>query len=283
MSWVNISDDFADHPKFIDLSNDALALWVRALAYTKRHLTDGFIPSGAVRRLANHPKPDRLAAELVRARLWDPEGDAFRFHNYLRWNDSKADVERKIADAKARKERWRDKRTGEYSQHSETQEERVPGRVRNDAATRSERPPKPNQTKPNQEEILPGSFTPPFQTENPLGGGGDVAALREAIAGALKAPVFAFLEPRGAIPGMVEALALRAVEAGKSPAEVTDALKHLATKAAAGWAPNRIEGALSRAVQFAEIPRLAVSGPRRRTHLQPSAAEFGETGGYDVD
>jgi hypothetical protein len=53
----------------------------------------------------------------------------------------------------------------------------------------------------------------------------------------------------------VEALAASATMAGRSPAAVADAIRHVGVKAAAGaWARNRIEGAVARAAQFAKLP-----------------------------
>jgi hypothetical protein len=75
MSWIRIDDRFADHPKFLDVSEQvadaALALWLRALAYASRHNTSGFIVGGALHHLCASESRDLAAAELVRVGLWE--------------------------------------------------------------------------------------------------------------------------------------------------------------------------------------------------------------------
>ena len=51
MPWVRLDDSMPDDPRYIDLSDAALALHVRGLCYANRHLTDGAIPAGALARL----------------------------------------------------------------------------------------------------------------------------------------------------------------------------------------------------------------------------------------
>ena len=113
MSWIKIDDNFADHPKFVALSNDAVATWARALGYCNRHMTDGKIGLAAARLCTRLPRPDKAIAELVKVGLWEQTEDGFQFHDYHQWNESRATRERKLNDAKERKERWKEqKRNG---------------------------------------------------------------------------------------------------------------------------------------------------------------------------
>lgn len=130
MSWCKVDDQFADHPKFVGLSNDAVALWLRGLAYCNRHMTDGEIKVIAVPALANHRKAMVIAAELVRAGLWEvPNDSTFKVHDFLVLNDSKTSRIKKLDEARARKERHRNKSSGRFGDAPGTRSNDVPGRV----------------------------------------------------------------------------------------------------------------------------------------------------------
>jgi len=113
MTWVKIDDQFADHPKIADLGIAApLAGWLHvcALCYCARYLTDGFIPSGQVKRLASFDHlqietggndmfgvmedvtPERLADALVGVGIWEEDSRGFRIHDYLDYNPSREQV-----------------------------------------------------------------------------------------------------------------------------------------------------------------------------------------------
>ena len=53
MSWIKIDDQFADHPKVLQAGPLASWMYVCGLTYAGRYLTDGFIPAGQVRKLAD--------------------------------------------------------------------------------------------------------------------------------------------------------------------------------------------------------------------------------------
>jgi hypothetical protein len=103
--WVKLDDGFADHPKVVGRSDAALASWLKALCYCGRYRTDGHVPEAMTRRIA---KP-RVRLELVSAGLWDeaPLGGVL-VHDYLQWNPSRAEIERKAEQNKARVQRHRD-------------------------------------------------------------------------------------------------------------------------------------------------------------------------------
>jgi hypothetical protein len=86
MAWIRIDDQFADHPKFLEIDGDledaATALWVRALGYCNKHRTDGHIVKGALRRLSRASNPEAVAAELVRVGLWKTTERGWLVHDY---------------------------------------------------------------------------------------------------------------------------------------------------------------------------------------------------------
>ncbi len=99
MAWVRLHDGAMSHPKISRLSDKAFRLWVWGLSYAQLHLTDGRVVSDA-------PFPARLARaidDLLAAGLWTREASGdFQIHDYLDWNDSKADVSKKRTAARVR-------------------------------------------------------------------------------------------------------------------------------------------------------------------------------------
>lgn len=83
--WFKVDDSFADHPKVLTAGNGAIGLWVRAGAWSARHLTDGYVPN-SVARLFGAPSEAR---RLVAAGLWLVEEDGYRFHE---WGERQPDA-----------------------------------------------------------------------------------------------------------------------------------------------------------------------------------------------
>lgn len=109
MPWFKVDDQFWSHPKVVELSAEAVALWVRAGSYAAQHLTDGVVTYGIIRMLA----ADRDAAtELTNAGLWDQrDGRTWTFHD---WDDYQPDAgaskerreKKQNASALGNHERW---------------------------------------------------------------------------------------------------------------------------------------------------------------------------------
>jgi hypothetical protein len=95
MIWVD--DNFADHPKFIGLDDSAVALWLRALGYAVRHMTDGKIPAAAVATLARRsgPAAAKVAQRLVDVGLWEVVEDGFAVHKFAVYQFTRAETEAK--------------------------------------------------------------------------------------------------------------------------------------------------------------------------------------------
>lgn len=94
MVWVRLADDFVDHPKVVEAGPLASWLYVCGLSYSNRYATDGFIPSGQVRRLADVREPEALTRKLVEVRLWEPVQGGYRIHDYAEYQPSSAEVKR---------------------------------------------------------------------------------------------------------------------------------------------------------------------------------------------
>lgn len=124
-----LDDALPDHPKFVGLSNDAFAIWVRCDCYANRVMTDGFIPERTAvgnGGSASRKSTEKAIADLVKAGLWVVVENGFRMHNFLDWNPSRAARLDKLAQAKARKDRWKRARETPAERVREAFQERVP-------------------------------------------------------------------------------------------------------------------------------------------------------------
>ena len=89
MTWVRIDDTFPDHPKIVGLTDAAFRAHVAGLCYAGRYLTDGHIPTSALRQIGT-----RKAAQELEARgLWDKTDHGWVINDFLDYNPSKADVQ----------------------------------------------------------------------------------------------------------------------------------------------------------------------------------------------
>jgi hypothetical protein len=102
MPWFRVDDGFWSHPKVVELSPDAIALWVRAGSYAAQHLTDGVISVSALPMLGGtRPHAD----ELVIAGLWEQtDARTWTFKDWMDYQPSRSQI---LADRDAAAERKR--------------------------------------------------------------------------------------------------------------------------------------------------------------------------------
>jgi hypothetical protein len=122
--WFMVDDGFWSHPKTLQLSDGAQALWMRAGSWSMKHLTDGFVPDFALPILSAKP---RFVNELRTVSLWFRVEDGYQFHDWKRYQRSRADIEEereKNAERKRRSrgESRRDSRGDSGRNHGGTQE-----------------------------------------------------------------------------------------------------------------------------------------------------------------
>lgn len=91
MTWVKVDDTFPDHPRVIGLTDGAFRAHVTALCWAARHLTDGSIPSSALRVIGDR----KHAQELQTAGLWSKTDHGWAIRDYLDYNPSREEVEDK--------------------------------------------------------------------------------------------------------------------------------------------------------------------------------------------
>jgi|SRR5262245_12062857 len=112
MAWVRLDDGFYDNPKILTAGLAAIGLYVKALAYAARKLTDGFIPESVVCMLGDGEEDlwTDYVLGLVNLGLWHKVERGYQIHDYLSFNPSRAQVE-------ARRKLWKEagKRGGKLS------------------------------------------------------------------------------------------------------------------------------------------------------------------------
>ncbi len=108
MAWIRLDDQFPDHPKVVEAGPLASWLYVCGIGYCNRLLTDGFIPSGQVRKLADLDGAGELAARLVAVGLWDEAEGGYRIHDYLEYQPSAEEVKADRTMNKVRKDLYAD-------------------------------------------------------------------------------------------------------------------------------------------------------------------------------
>lgn len=149
MAWFKVDDGFWSHPKTLACSPDAIALWVRAGAWSCQQLTDGFIPKVA---LGMFGVAVEVTQELVDAGYWSADGDGWRFHDWEEFQES-SDV------VKSRRERARErmrKARGARSHDVREKFARTDGEVREKFARSS---PNPDPTRPDPTIVTSNEVT----------------------------------------------------------------------------------------------------------------------------
>ena len=84
MNYGLIEDTLHAHEKALDPEHlDAMGMWALALSWCRAYAKDGRVPPALPTRLAGGKRRGRkLAARLVAIRLWDVDGEGWRFHDW---------------------------------------------------------------------------------------------------------------------------------------------------------------------------------------------------------
>jgi hypothetical protein len=109
MPWGRIDDSLYDHPKLDALGRQklpAIGLHTLTLSWCNRWLTDGAVSCDRVVKLGGTVK---LAETLVAAGLWEQTRSGYQVHDYLQYNDSRAEVEERREIEREKKRRGRNK------------------------------------------------------------------------------------------------------------------------------------------------------------------------------
>lgn len=107
MTWARLDDRFHSHRKVMRAWKShraAIGLHVLALTYTCGHELDGHVDVEFVELLL--PKTaerEKVVSALVEAGLWDENGTGWVIHDFLKFNQSAADLRDKRDKEAARK------------------------------------------------------------------------------------------------------------------------------------------------------------------------------------
>jgi hypothetical protein len=96
MPWVRIDEEFPDHPKVVGAGPLGIAMQVAGLCYCNRHLTDGFVPRSAARRLIDLDglgvSPDDVIATLLGVGMWSRVDGGYQIHDYDHYQPTRDQV-----------------------------------------------------------------------------------------------------------------------------------------------------------------------------------------------
>lgn len=115
MTWLRIDDGMLDHRKWAGFEDDpkgwaeCVSVWLALGLYCARVSSDGFVEDTRVSRLTPlGARARQRCDDLVRAGLMEREEGGYRFHDWLDYQPSAADVTRDREAARLRQQRARD-------------------------------------------------------------------------------------------------------------------------------------------------------------------------------
>lgn len=112
MTWTKLDDGIFDHPKMLRAGEDAANLYVRALVYCNKHLTDGRVYPEVLTTLTRRRDVRALAQRLVDVGAWEiHDGAGWIVHDFHAHNPTAEEVNARRADI-ARKRAEAGKRGG---------------------------------------------------------------------------------------------------------------------------------------------------------------------------
>lgn len=105
--YIRVDADFWDNPKAIAAGPEGRSLYLCALAWSRKQLTDGNLPAHVLPTLAFKcgvpiDVAQAAADRIVEARLWKRTADGWEIHDYAEHQLTKADVDRQRAQWRKR-------------------------------------------------------------------------------------------------------------------------------------------------------------------------------------
>jgi hypothetical protein len=122
MPYLNLDDNYPDHPKIEALSDAAYRFHGACMFYTARFRLDGYLTRGQLR--SRRGWSSRTEAELLDERLLHQPGELceskncpaddgrkYRLHDVLQWNKSRSWWDEEREKAAKRKAEWKARQT----------------------------------------------------------------------------------------------------------------------------------------------------------------------------
>ena len=106
MTWVRLSDTFADDPRLEEAGPEAFVVHVAGLCYCARQLTDGRIPARAAHRLWSVPDVGSAIEALIKVGVWNAIDGGYAIAGYLDEQPDAATVRHQQELKRARQSRW---------------------------------------------------------------------------------------------------------------------------------------------------------------------------------
>lgn len=129
MPYLNIDDNYPDHPKVEGLTDAAYRLHGAAMFYAARYRLDGHLTMRQLR--ARTRWSQKTQTELVEAELLHPpgmdcgsehcpddDGQTWRLHDWLQWNKSRQWWDDKRAGTAERQAEWRARQAERRQRHA---------------------------------------------------------------------------------------------------------------------------------------------------------------------
>ena len=111
MTWSKLYDALTEDPRMLQVGHRGLALYAGGLGYASRNLTDGYIPSAALPRLAiDLPKPKAVAEALVAVGLWEHADGGYQVCDYVEQQRTREQVQRQRDRTAGRQADFRQRR-----------------------------------------------------------------------------------------------------------------------------------------------------------------------------
>jgi len=95
-----------EDPRLLALPRGVRYCHLEAIVWAKARRTDGFIPTGALRRLTDEDEPSSAADQLVEAGLWATHVQGWEIVGFTAMQMDRAHVERRVAKAKDARDRY---------------------------------------------------------------------------------------------------------------------------------------------------------------------------------
>ena len=169
--YIRVDADFWDHPKAIAAGPDGRSLYLCALAWSRKQLTDGAVqavvlPSLAFKTGLPIEAAQTAADRLVEVGMWERTADGWEIHDYAEHQITRADVDRQRAQWRKRQS---DKRARDQEQQDDHAHVTRDSRVSHAGVTRPE-----SESESESESEEPTSLLVPL-TGTPFGSETDVS------------------------------------------------------------------------------------------------------------
>jgi hypothetical protein len=113
--WLKVHVDMLDHPKFNNIDNDAIVMWLACLSYSKKFLTDGVVEINKIARFPKVKRWKKCLESLVENNIFSltSDGRSIEIYGFGEWQQSRDEVEAKREEARIRKAEWRARNAAE--------------------------------------------------------------------------------------------------------------------------------------------------------------------------